>query len=109
MHNSAFRSWLIFFVLVWFVVSVKTTFANFLFSIWVGGWVMSKVFKYLFNAKKDTANLAWYQFIPPRYFLIDLIFSSEERKPLAMIVIWWQIGIVSAFVIYKILDRLLLS
>jgi len=109
MHNPYFRNWVFFLLGVIFVVSAKEEVVNALFSLWAGGWVMAKLFKYLFNVANDSASLTFDKFIlRPHTIMFDLL-AEPDRKQRSLVVVWWSAGILTVIITYKLLNALLIS
>src|SRR5215213_8601717 len=108
MYNNLIRNGVIFLIVSLYVVSAKNELVNALFSIWVGTWVMAKLFKYLFNSAHNSANFSWYEFIPQRLIGIGLLFETTRKQSFLMLA-WWSSGILAAFLTYELLKILLIS
>lgn len=100
----------IFSIILLYVVSAKDGLVNAVFSIWVGAWVMTKIFKYLFNFKNDAANLPWYRFSPRRFMWIDLMIADGiTRKQTLFVLLWWTSGVLATFLTFQFLELVLIS
>ena len=108
MHNKYVRNSLILLIVLLYVITAKHRLINALFSIWVGAWAMSKLFKPLFGPHQGFENLTANDFIPYRARLVDLLFESKRKQTFFML-IWWTSGIVVALATYKLLEAWLIS
>jgi hypothetical protein len=77
-------------------------------SFAVGIWAMSKTFKTLFNPKRFENITASEIAGPHNFILFQLLFKSTRKKAL-FILLWYFSGFSIMFLIYKILEILLLS
>jgi len=110
MHNKLVRNSLILLIVLLFVVSTEGKLVNALLAIWVGAWVMSKLFDPMFGPHQGFENLTVEDFVP-RVPLINTAIALvlTDRKLAFFLLLWWFSGISTAFLIYQLLKVLLLS
>ncbi len=109
MHNRLVRNSLILLIVLLFVVSMKGKLINGLFAIWVGAWVMSKLFNPFFGPHQGFENLTISDFIPHVPIIIgtiEMIFGN--RKLTFFVLLWYSSGILVAFLTYRLLNLLLI-
>ena len=110
MHNSRVRNWVIFLTVVLFVIIMKGKLVNAIFSVWVGTWVMSKLFKPLFGPHQGFEDLAWYMFVPLKSPMVITLLEMLDNKKLAFfILLWYFSGILATFLTYQLLKVSLIS
>ena len=90
------------------MIVAKHSLITAVFSIWVGGWTMAKIYKYFFNSVKDSANLTLERFIPDKFIWLGLL-SESTRKETFLIIVWWVIGILAALMTYNLLRIIFIS
>lgn len=107
MHNRTTRNLVILFIVSLCVISGRHALINAIFAIFVGAWVMAKLFKYLFGPDQGFEDLEWYNFIPRPQLIANLLVLTTKQG--IFVLIWWLLGLLVAFVTYHFLNLLLTS
>jgi hypothetical protein len=108
MHNKHVRNSVIFLIVFLYVITARDKLVNALFSIWVGAWAMSKLFKPLLGPHQGFENLTVNDFIPNGAKILGLLFEPTRKRTFFMM-IWWTSGVVVGLATYKLLEVLLIS
>lgn len=107
MHNRTARKLVILFVVALCVISGRHPSINAVFAMFVGAWAMAKLFKYLFGPDQDFEDLAWYNFFPRPLLIKNLLALTTKQG--SFVLVWWLLGILVAFVTFKLLNFLLVA
>jgi hypothetical protein len=87
----------------------KMELINAIIAVWIGIWVMVKLFKPFFRSEQNAENLSEVDFIPnPRHIIFNLLFTNK-RKSTLFVMIWWISGIGIMVVTYQIITALFIS
>lgn len=106
MKKNLLRDLLILFALVVVAFLAKMEAINGIIAIGIGIWAMVRLFKPFFKSRDEQVQLELYDFIRPINYQVGYLLLGYKRKLIALVILWWILGIGIVVAIYEILTGL---